>query len=663
MSDGLYSNSASLPDKLPVRGAQPLEPKAPGLIELAKQRLLDPQTIAERHSPGTWETLKREEREVTEALVKLPARIRELAERHDQVTCEHSAIEKHRIALERDYQRRSRTIASYLRRLVGSDPILEMLREGLTVSEKALIPRSLELATLDTELRQTRQRLDALPDPNLGIIRFSKEISRAPLSLDEKRELLRPEVLAALSLDEYMKVWARLNPYFVAHITRQGVRDHNAMFYHSAGMHEYHDGFWEITRNRRELRAPRAVNDRLDPTDRESVREFLRANRVFERPSKEEAKAFFNDLLHYSIATAPKYADKAAIHFSAQIVLNRHYGCETDNEIFIVFPSDVIASQYHFSFGGWEKDFTRKQSEDGWNDVFVWDQRDVQTTIPLDAGIVFLPSSTLVDPVTGSRYALSEPRVDGQPKYSPQRHVEFDRAFASWCADISLEGEFGKSLREHMIHIADPRVATTPEEANARYAREEEIISSLRSAIDKTLQGLTVPADIAVHMNEKLLTKSRDLAWQLSRSEETAAGAPTVAFNEWDTREMLAYLRPAIEPIPARKYWEARFEREPELRPRHIVYYEGDPTKAIERFLAQHEIIQGGDLVDFRASRQAELNHEERLLGFYEHFVADMSTDPRANRGLDELTRQGLELLDEWWAKRSEASEGRVGNG
>lgn len=663
MSDSLYSRPTPIPEKLPDRGATPLEPKALGLSELAKQRLLDPPTIAERHSPGMWEALKREEREIAEALVKLPARIRELTERHDQVAYEHSAIEKHRSALEREYQRRSRTIASHLRRLVGPDPILEKLREGLTENERESKPSLIELTNIDTELRQTRQRLDELPDPELGILRFSREISRTPLFLDEKRELLRPEVLAALSLDEYMKVWARLNPYFVAHVTRQGVRDHNAMFYHSAGMHEYHDGFEEIMRNGRELRAPRAVNDRLDPTDRESVREFLRANRVFERPSKDEANALFNDLLHYSIATAPKYADKSAIHFSAQIVLNRHYGCESDNEIFIVFPSDLIAAQYHFSFGGWEKDFTRKQSEDGWNDVFVWDQREVETTIPLDAGIVFLPSSTLVDPVTGSRYALSEQQADGQAKYSLQRHVEFDRAFASWCADISLESDFGKALHEYMIHIADRSIATTREEANERHAREEKIIGSLRSVIEKTLQELNAPRDITLHMNEKLLSKSKDLARQLSRSDETAGAAPTVAFNEWDIREMLAYLRPAIEPIPAREYWRARFEREPELRPKHVVYYEGDPTKWIEGFLTRHGILPGGDVVGSHSLRQAELSHEERLLGFADHFVADMSTDPRSNRGLDELTRLGQELLGEWWARNGEGVEGRAGNG
>lgn len=51
------------------------------------------------------------------------------------------------------------------------------------------------------------------------------------------------------------------------------------------------------------------------------------------------------------------------------------------------------------------------------------------------------------------------------------------------------------------------------------------------------------------------------------------------------------------------------------------------------------------------------------MLGFTEHFVADMGTDPRANRGLDEVTRLGDELLEEWWREGGEGSNGSVGNG
>jgi hypothetical protein len=175
---------------------------------------------------------------------------------------------------------------------------------------------------------------------------------------------------------------------------------------------------------------------------------------------------------------------------------------------------------------------------------------------------------------------------------------------------------------------------------------------------------LKVPEDVAARMNESLLKKSLDLGWNLSRFDKTAATSPAIAFDEWDIRAMLSYLRPASELISARDYWESRFEREPELRPRHVVYYEGDPTKAVEGFLARHGIVPGGDVIDYSSyPRRVELTHEERVLGFAEHFVADMSTDPRANRGLDEVTRLGHELLDELWERNSEGqSEGLVGD-
>lgn len=79
--------------------------------------------------------------------------------------------------------------------------------------------------------------------------------------------------------------------------------------------------------------------------------------------------------------------------------------------------------------------------------------------------------------------------------------------------------------------------------------------------------------------------------------------------------------------------------------------------------MTRHGISSSGDVVGSHYLRQAELEDAERLLGFTEHFVADMGTDPRANRGLDEVTRLGDELLEEWWREGGEGSNGSVGNG
>src|SRR6185503_4609999 len=97
------------------------------------------------------------------------------------------------------------------------------------------------------------------------------------------------------------------------------------------------------------------------------------------------------------------YPDKIAVHFAAQMVADQFYGGERNNEVFFVYPSDFIASQHEYAFNGWEKDFTKPQSETKWNDVFVWPSNLENPGISVDAGLVFLPDHTPVDPETGSK--------------------------------------------------------------------------------------------------------------------------------------------------------------------------------------------------------------------------------------------------------------------
>ena len=198
---------------------------------------------------------------------------------------------------------------------------------------------------------------------------------------------MKPELLAGLTLEEYIALWRRLNPYFLSHVTRQGFRDHNEMIYHSAGLEEFHNGFVNIMEDDRLLRPPIFLSG-LRNRDKESVKQWLIDHRIFEAENIEQAKERLDHLLNHHLASAPKYPDKNAVHFAAQIVADDYYGGERNNEIFFIFPSDVLASQYPFAFNGWEKNFTKPQSEIKWNDVFVWPNID-NPGIPIDAGIVF----------------------------------------------------------------------------------------------------------------------------------------------------------------------------------------------------------------------------------------------------------------------------------
>jgi len=102
--------------------------------------------------------------------------------------------------------------------------------------------------------------------------------------------------------------------------------------------------------------------------------------------------------------------DKSAIHLASNEVLDDLYGAEAGNQIFVVYPTDLIASQYTFGTSDTiSPDISQKPSKFSriWNDIFVWTE---DQSITLDAGIVFLPKNTQVDPETGSQYKV----VDGK---------------------------------------------------------------------------------------------------------------------------------------------------------------------------------------------------------------------------------------------------------
>ena len=429
------------------------------------------------------------------------------------------------------------------------------------------------------------------------------------------------------------------------------MRDHYEMYYHSAGMFEYHDGFREMLRKGHELRAPRAVHYELDPTDEDSVCRFLAANEVFSQDSEQLARERFHQLVHYSIAAAPKYADKGAVHFGAQVVLDSYYGGEKDNEIFVVYPSDFIASQYVFSFGGWEKDFTRPQSESKWNDVFVWDKERVNTSIPLDAGIVFLPRSTLVDRGSGSKYALV-PRDDNRAgAFDLKRHDEFDKRVREWCQSRAPKSEFIRAVLSYRQHINEQSNVSSSERWGVYDQQSEHLLNEVTTAARKTLEELEVPPDLAESMMERLNQLGRNVA-RFHSPQEGEDGSPLIILSESEIDSLLRYTCKPTDPVKAHEFWESYFSHNPEQRPRHVVYYDGDPTRAVKDFLVDAGVTGfGARSPELRSLRGAQTS-DDCLLGFEEHFVLDISEDVRANRGLSELTELGRQVIEREWAAR-----------
>lgn len=448
-----------------------------------------------------------------------------------------------------------------------------------------------------------------------------ENVANIPLSNAEKRELLKPESLTQLTTPEYIQLWKRLNPYFLSHVTRQGFRDHYAMTEHSRGLKEYQNGFLRIMQDDAIIRPPLALGE-LRSRDEDSVRKWL-GDWVFQR-DEQESLVHFNYFFNSYTANAPRYPDKSAVHFMAEAVGDSHYGAESKNEVFFIFPSDVIASQNAFAFNGFEKDLTRPQSEKKWNDVFVWPENPEDPGIQVNAGLVFLPQTTPVDPETGSKYA-SQIIVEED---GTQKRVLVE--------DQSVIGNYIKYFREvtgnqkhEITDLFNYYKSCKSLPIGQRYNLEE-MERSLINSISKDLTQIGVPSDSASILAQSMMSEMHDLESETIDDEELT--------NAVKSSNAL-YVR-AGNTIPAKQYWETFFEQHPESSPKHFVFYDGNPTQAVYDFLRDNGIGQANTATT-----------EGKLLGFDDHYVEDMGTDPRANNGKAELRRMAEKIIKEHYNK------------
>ena len=410
--------------------------------------------------------------------------------------------------------------------------ILVKLKQKLSISDK----KTMEL---QEQLLEANTKKDQLPDPKKMIEAYYEKVAETPLTNQEKRDLLKPEVLKELSIDEYIALWKRLNPHFLSHVTRQGFRDHNAMLYHSAGLQEFHNGFLNVVNDEKQLRPPLALGG-FKNRDEVSVKVFL-SEWVLQAENEEEAKKRFNNLLHWTLASAPAYPDKTAVHFAAQVVANDYYGGENDNEVFFTFPSDVLASQHSFSFNGWGKDFTHPQSERKWNDVFIWPNSLKDPGITIDAGIVFLPEKTQVDPNTGSKYASEIKTVEGKEKRVMVENTELKNKFTEWAKGLNEESPIIKMAHE----------CTKNRNNYDQYIFEVSFDDLCRQELQKVGFSQDSSADLLSDLERDLIYWNKDSSVERLQALIDGSGAK--------------YKR-AENTIPAKNYWEDFFSKNPNLK-------------------------------------------------------------------------------------------------
>lgn len=477
------------------------------------------------------------------------------------------------------------------------------------------------LSTQSEQAAHEQQALEArqseIPNPKELLKAYYEKMQTQPLTNQEKRELLTPEVLESLTTEEYIVLWRRLNPYFLSHVTRQGFRDHNAMVYHSGGLEEFHNGFVGVVEDDKSLRPPLALQG-LKSRDENTVRQFL-DGWVLQAENPDEARTRLQNLLAVSLASAPSYPDKTAVHFAAQVVADDFYGGENDNEVFFLYPTDVLASQHNFAFNGWGKDFTTPQNETKWNDVFIWPSAIDNPGIPVDAGFVFLPENTPVDPSTGSKYASEIKIVDGKEQRVMIEDAVLVNSFVNWMKTQGEQSPVQMAIKE--IDRGDG------DEARGAY----------RSVVTEELQKLGINSDAVL-----TIATDNSLRYRLKQVIQ-GDELPDEAWAESLKSSNAQWKRPE-QTIPAKEYWENYFAQNPNLRPKHIHYYDGDPTTAIYEFQQKNNI-----------GRADTANSDGELLGFDDHHVKlipnvgmgmiEEGQDPRVMAGYKEFLEMGKKII------------------
>jgi hypothetical protein len=591
-------------------------------IEQIKRTLLDPHAISQKYDSESRQAVEAEISEVRTRAATVGEGITGKTEslgQKEQKARELNALKAEKVLV---LEQRLETVAARLKKLFRvKDKSATEIQSEIEIMESEMEEVIGQTLALRGELEKLAQDQAELPDPEKMLEAYYNKMETMPLSNEEKRELLRPEVLAELSTDEYIALWRRLNPHFLTHVTGQGFRDHNAAWFHSGGMHELCDGFRQTLQDEKLLRSPMGIRD-LRSRDETTIRSFLEGW-ALKAETKREALDRLNAQLHHSWASAPNYPDKTAVHFATQLVADGFYGGERNNEIFFIYPSDVIASQYDFAFNGSEKDFTCPQSETMWNDVFVWPESPEKPGIPVDSGVVFLPGNTPVDPETGSKYASEVKAVEGEEKRVMIEDEKLVKAFIDWATELNDESPAIQAYREYY------------EKRNDMWTSREDRQKTCFGVFKGEIMQLGFCEDATDNLISKIFGNDNigawayhgKLGWGASSPEEAALDIVKSASANWKRAE---------NAITAKEYWERYFKQNPQYAPTHVIFYDGDPTTAIYKFQQRHNI------------GQADTSEKEgTLLGFDDRHVLDMSKDPRANRGYDELVATTHRIIEE----------------
>lgn len=424
---------------------------------------------------------------------------------------------------------------------------------------------------------------------------LSSEDHESPklLSVEDKKALLTTEHLSQLSLGEYLALWRKLHPHALTKVSRHGFLDYTIDRFQSWDMFHYFSDFERELENGKLLRGRLHQRGVMDGSP-ERVQVWLGS--VLEEPTKEmaleklrEKLGIFDGLPYLSGAISAAMDTKVSL--LSLHVLPEAYGAERRNAVFTVFPTDVVLSQHRFQLSRPTALWVRGLNQT----VDVWPNPVQHGGLSQDAGIVFLPKSAEVDPQTGSRYA-------SQPTDAPLFSGDVRRMIENTDVPILFQ--------EQMNRIPEVRGIVGAVEQDWQTGRNGEVekrVEEFRERFPALLQNL------GYHHSEIdiIVKRSCDRLAYGKNPFDPDFLLMTLAFSG------TLFERPK-ETISSQEFWERRFTKHPEQKPSRVVYYEGNPAEALNRFL------KAGGIETPQTKPKAG-----HLLGFDDHLVSDLARDPQ----------------------------------
>lgn len=308
--------------------------------------------------------------------------------------------------------------------------------------------------------------------------------------IKDMEEVFSEKNLSSLSLGDYLATLGRYPGDVLTHVTRQGVRDHTGMIWHTAGVGENHDGFKGIlrrgkllstlqTEKERGMDLPEALGACLaryrlpqvddETTDKYSMKireEMLyHFNRAIENPNEETSSigGHFGDLF-----------DKTSVHFGVSGVLDHLYGSEKGNECFLVFPQAMaIQTEYQGTLFQWEPTSYH-------NDVGLLPKDGEGFSI--EAALIFIPKNAQVDPQTGSKYKI----INGKA-VEIGKDGEGNMEYALAEQTISSEEYWGKFISENcrgqQLKVVYYDTGFSPTEALRNFLSENGLAKEMKNGM------------------------------------------------------------------------------------------------------------------------------------------------------------------------------------